>query len=50
MEGRLVRRFKITEENGTVRTVELHELDPNASIPDEVFSFTPPAGTDVFAG
>ena len=50
VESLLVRRFEITEENETVRTVELHDLDPNASIPDEVFSFTPPAGTDVFAG
>ena len=49
-ESMLVRRFEITEENETLRTVELRDLEPNASIPDEVFSFTPPAGTDVFAG
>lgn len=50
VESLLVRRFEITEENETLRTVELHDLEPNASIPDEEFSFTPPAGTDVFAG
>ena len=50
VESLLVRRFEITEENETLRTVELYDLEPNASIPDEVFSFTPPAGTDVFAG
>jgi len=49
-ESLLVRRFEITEENETLRTVVLRDLQPNAPIPDEVFSFTPPAGTDVFAG
>ena len=43
VESLLVRRFEITEENETLRTVELHDLEPNASIPDEVFGFTPPA-------
>jgi len=46
----LVRRFEITEENETLRTVILRDLQPNAPIADDVFSFIPPDGTDVFAG
>jgi outer membrane lipoprotein carrier protein len=46
----LVRRFEITEENETLRTVVLRDLQPDAPIEDDVFQFTPPAGTDVFAG
>lgn len=49
-EQLLVRRFEITEENETLRTVVLRDLQPNAEIPDSTFSFTPPAGTDVFEG
>ena len=49
-ENLLVRRFEITEENETLRTVVLRNLQPNADIPDSTFSFTPPAGTDVFEG
>jgi outer membrane lipoprotein carrier protein len=49
-ERLLVRRFEITEENETLRTVVLRNLQPNADIPDATFSFTPPAGTDVFEG
>ncbi len=49
-ESLLVRRFEITEENETLRTVVLRDLQPDAPIEDDVFSFTPPAGTDVFAG
>jgi outer membrane lipoprotein-sorting protein len=45
-----VRRFEITEENETLRTVVLRDMQPDAPIEDDVFSFTPPAGTDVFAG
>ncbi|MBW3628191.1 MAG: outer membrane lipoprotein carrier protein LolA [Gemmatimonadetes bacterium] len=44
----LVRRFEITEENESVRRIELSNLRPNATIPDAIFSFTPPAGTQVF--
>jgi outer membrane lipoprotein carrier protein len=50
IETLLVRRFEITEENETLRTVVLRDLQPDAPIEDDVFSFTPPAGTDVFAG
>ena len=46
----LVRRFEIVEENETVRTVILDELEPNRSISDSVFEFVPPDGTDVFEG
>jgi len=44
----LVRRFEITEENGTIRRLELSRLQPNAASPDAVFQFTPPPGAQVF--
>lgn len=50
VETLLVRRFEITEENETLRTVVLRDLQPDAVIPDSTFGFTPPAGTDVFEG
>jgi len=46
----LVRRFEIMERNETLRTVVLRDLRPNRPIADGVFSFTPPAGVDVFEG
>jgi chaperone LolA len=46
----LVRKFEIMEENETLRTVVLRDLQPNHPIPDATFSFTPPAGADVFEG
>lgn len=46
----LVRKFEILEENETVRTVTLWNLEPGAVLPDSVFRFVPPAGTDVFEG
>lgn len=46
----LVRRFEITEENETVRTVELDVLEPDVPIPDRTFLFEPPADVDVFQG
>ncbi len=46
----LVRRFEITEENGTVRTVTLDHLHPDVAIADSLFQFTPPPGVDVFSG
>ena len=46
----LVRKFEIMEENETLRTVVLRHLQPNRSIPDATFSFTPPTGADVFEG
>ena len=45
---RYVRRFRIREENETVRTVTLTRLEPQASIDPSVFAFTPPSGVPVF--
>ena len=47
-QDHLVRRFEITEENESVRRVELSNLRVNASVADNLFTFTPPAGTQVF--
>jgi outer membrane lipoprotein carrier protein len=44
----LVRRFEMTEENDSVRRLELRNLKVNQPISDALFSFTPPAGTQVF--
>lgn len=44
----LVRRFEMTEENNSVRTVEMRNLRTNHALPDNLFTFTPPAGTQVF--
>jgi outer membrane lipoprotein carrier protein len=44
----LVRRFEMTEDNESVRRVELANTRINANVPDAVFRFTPPAGTQVF--
>ena len=44
----LVRRFEITEINDAVRRVELRGLQANVTLGDDLFSFTPPAGTQVF--
>lgn len=49
-ESYLVRKFEIMERNETLRTVVLRDLRPNRPIADETFSFTPPAGVDVFEG
>lgn len=44
----LVRRFEITENNEAVRRVELRNLRTNVELGDQLFSFTPPAGAQVF--
>jgi chaperone LolA len=44
----LVRRFEITEQNGTVRRLELRNLKTNVTLPDRLFTFSPPAGAQVF--
>jgi outer membrane lipoprotein carrier protein len=44
----LVRRFEMTEENESVRRVELRNLRLNPNLADSLFQFTPPAGTQVF--
>ena len=50
LDGYLVRKFEIVERNETVRTVVLMDLLPNEPVPDDVFEFEPPPGTDVFDG
>jgi outer membrane lipoprotein carrier protein len=47
-EGYLVRRFEMTEENGSTRRVEMRNLRVNGPLADDLFSFTPPSGTQVF--
>lgn len=49
-EDHLVRKFDVTEENETVRTVTLTDLEPNAQIADSVFRFDVPEGAEVFSG
>ncbi len=44
----LVRRFEITEQNESVRTLELSNLRPNATLPDELFRFEPPPGVQIY--
>ena len=43
----LVRRFEISEENGTVRELQLSNLRPNATLAADLFQFTPPPGVQV---
>jgi outer membrane lipoprotein carrier protein len=47
-QDHLVRRFEMTEENESVRRIELRNLRLNVDLPDSHFHFTPPAGTQVF--
>jgi chaperone LolA len=44
----LVRRFEMTEDNDSVRRLELRNLRVNQPVADAQFSFTPPAGTHIF--
>lgn len=44
----LVRRFELTEENGSARRLELSNLQVNPDLPDPLFRFTPPAGAQIF--
>jgi outer membrane lipoprotein carrier protein len=44
----LVRRFEITEENESVRRLQLSNVRLNTQMPDSLFQFTPPPGTEVF--
>ncbi|HEX6135334.1 MAG TPA: outer membrane lipoprotein carrier protein LolA [Longimicrobiales bacterium] len=43
----LARRFEITEHNGSVRRFDLSELRTNATIPADIFRFTPPSGVRI---
>jgi outer membrane lipoprotein carrier protein len=47
-EDALVRRFEITEENESVRRLELRNLKPNVALGDALFRFTPPPGAQIF--
>jgi outer membrane lipoprotein carrier protein len=47
-DDHLVRRFEMTEENNSVRTVEMRNLRTNHALPDNLFTFTPPTGAQVF--
>ncbi|HTE19603.1 MAG TPA: outer membrane lipoprotein chaperone LolA, partial [Armatimonadota bacterium] len=47
-EDHLVRRFEMTEENESVRRVELRNLRTNHALDNALFTFTPPAGAQVF--
>jgi outer membrane lipoprotein carrier protein len=44
----LVRRFEITEQNESVRTLELTDLRPNMTLEDDIFRWSPPAGAQVY--
>lgn len=44
----MVRRFEIVEQNGSVRRLELSDLAPNVALGDELFTFEPPPGAEVF--
>lgn len=43
----LVRRFELTENNGNIRHFVLDDLTKNPSLSDDLFEFTPPAGSQV---
>lgn len=45
---RYVRRFRLREENQTLRTVTLIPLEPGARIDPAVFEYAPPEGVPVF--
>jgi outer membrane lipoprotein carrier protein len=47
-QDHMVRRFEITEQNDSVRRVELRNLRTNHALSDGLFTFTPPAGSQVF--
>jgi chaperone LolA len=44
----LVRQFEIHEENETVRTITLSNLEVDIDLPDELFTFSVPPGVEVF--
>ncbi len=43
----VVRRIRIVENNGTVRTIGLSDIRLNPALADDFFKYTPPPGTDV---
>lgn len=46
-ESHLIRRVEIHEENGSVRTIAISDIDLDAEPSPDTFSFTPPPGTRV---
>jgi len=46
----LVRRFRIEEENESIRTVTLSALEPQVHLDDALFEFTAPPGVQIFEG
>lgn len=44
----LVRRFEMTEQNGSVRRIELSDVRRNQPLDDAIFRFTPPEGAQIF--
>ena len=44
----LVRKFEVHEENETVRTITLSNVEAGIDLSDDLFSFTPPPGVEVF--
>ena len=44
----LVRRFEMTEQNESVRRIDLSNIRVNPTIAASIFTFTPPPGTQVF--
>ncbi len=44
----LVRRFEITEQNESVRTLEFSNLRPNVPLSDDLFRFEPPRGVQIY--
>lgn len=44
----MVRRFRMVEQNESVRLLELSNLKPNVTLSDDLFRFTPPPGAEVF--
>ena len=44
----LVRSFEIHEENGTIRTITLQDVEAGVDLPDDLFRFEPPQGVEVF--
>jgi chaperone LolA len=44
----LVRQFEVHEENETVRTITLSNLEAGIELPNELFTFSVPPGVEVF--
>lgn len=44
----LVRKFEVHEENETVRTLTLSNVEAGIDLPDDLFAFTPPPGVEVY--